>query len=29
MDKIGLPKGSGKLSKVRKKSGNYEKDTEW
>ena len=29
MAKIGLPKGSGKLLKVREKSGNFEMDIEW
>ena len=29
MTKIGLPKGSGKRSKVSEKSGNFEKDIEW
>ena len=29
MAKIVLPKRSGKRSKVREKSGNFEKDIEW
>ena len=29
MAKSNLPKGSGKRSKVREKSGNFEKDIEW
>ena len=29
MDENGLPKGSGKWSKVSEKSGNFEKDIGW
>ena len=29
MAKSGLPKGSGKWSKVREKSGNFERDIKW
>ena len=29
MAKIGLPRRSGKRSKVREKSGNFEKEIEW